>query len=506
MNRTLRLLYLPILAIAMMAVCVPQAQAQVASVTVGEQTTTYLTLQEAFAAAASAESATLQMLQDVTLEEGKKFELESGNITLDLNGKTITGQTGSTLLRAWGDINLSILDSSTEQTGTISNHGSVLVQRGGSLAISGGTFIGANAIEIGDAQISGGRFITTATNKSAVNTDNPRLGLAMDYAYFNTASGEMLVMRDYWNRLCNSKGAIATDVTVKRATVAAVTIGEQTTTYTSSTLAFSDAVSAGQPATIKLLADVNIPEFSDISFEFTQGDVTLDLNGKAIRQGNYSAQLYSAIKVDGGKLTIIDSSASKSGKVEGRVTADGGTLVIKSGVVNGYFEAHYSANVTLYGGRFVNMDGDVIYTEFESILAEGYELFDAHSGEQVSLRVFDNLQNADVVVLPIKTAASVTIGEETTEYASFRKALAVAKAAEAATIKIHDDILVAEQLIERTLDGDREFSYFGLAFNQGDVTLDLNGHTITGQILGEKIFPEALAYLDNGGKLTLVDS
>ena len=109
----------------------------VASVTVGTTTTNYKTFDEAFEAANAATSATLKLLTDITLAQpGSTYSrVVTGNITLDLNGKTLdTDETHTRSIFTLGikgtsidesewvaGGTLTIKDSSADKTGVIKN-------------------------------------------------------------------------------------------------------------------------------------------------------------------------------------------------------------------------------------------------------------------------------------------------------------------------------------------------------------------------------------------------
>ena len=69
--------------------------ANVAEVTINGKTTPYTDIDAAFAAAQQAGSATVKLLADVTIshDDYSGIALEKGNITLDLNGKTLSKST-----------------------------------------------------------------------------------------------------------------------------------------------------------------------------------------------------------------------------------------------------------------------------------------------------------------------------------------------------------------------------------------------------------------------------
>ena len=104
----------------------------VASVTVGETTTKYDTLADAFAAANAASGSTLKLLNDINVTNDDLNGvtdtppyLVTGNFTLDLNGKTIEYTGTSTLttgvigVKRGGD--LTVKDSSNPSTGEINS-------------------------------------------------------------------------------------------------------------------------------------------------------------------------------------------------------------------------------------------------------------------------------------------------------------------------------------------------------------------------------------------------
>ena len=72
-----------------------QATDNVAEVTVNGNTTPYTDIDAAFAAAQEADSATVKLLADVTIshDDYSGIALKKGNITLNLNGKTLSKST-----------------------------------------------------------------------------------------------------------------------------------------------------------------------------------------------------------------------------------------------------------------------------------------------------------------------------------------------------------------------------------------------------------------------------
>lgn len=75
-----------------------QSGESVAEVTINDSTTQYTDIETAFTAAQEADSATVKLLQDVTIPKGDYcygIDLEKGSIVLDLNGKTIKTTTST---------------------------------------------------------------------------------------------------------------------------------------------------------------------------------------------------------------------------------------------------------------------------------------------------------------------------------------------------------------------------------------------------------------------------
>ncbi|MCI6861966.1 MAG: hypothetical protein MR860_08265, partial [Prevotella sp.] len=113
--------------------------------------TNYYDLNSAFAAAQQCtadDNATLKLMKNRTMPSSKGYiTLSSGTFTLDLNGDTISNCNSQTILVSGA--NLTITDSSEGQTGTIKNLGAHAVNaQSGSLAITGGTFIGSGGCSI----------------------------------------------------------------------------------------------------------------------------------------------------------------------------------------------------------------------------------------------------------------------------------------------------------------------------------------------------------------------
>lgn len=93
--------------------------------------------------------------------------------------------------------------------------------------------------------------------------------------------------------------------------------------------------------------------------------------------------------------------------------------------------------------------------------------------------------------------AEVTIDGKTTQYADIEKAFAAAQEAESAAVKLLENV---------TIPKNAGYSY-GIRLKKGNITLDLNGHTIqtTGGTSG--FVPlDAVFYIEDGSSLTVQDS
>lgn len=118
----------------------------------------YATLSDALKNAGTTES-TIVLKNDVT---GDFTIAEEQNITLDLNGYTITNTSNHTITN---NGKLTIKDSSTENTGTVDNvsHGKATVWNNGTTTLEGGNFIRSQEAGI-DAYNNGGNSYYTLLN------------------------------------------------------------------------------------------------------------------------------------------------------------------------------------------------------------------------------------------------------------------------------------------------------------------------------------------------------
>lgn len=146
-----------------------------------------------------------------------------------------------------------------------------------------------------------------------------------------------------------------------------------------------DAAKVGE--TIKLIEDIDL-ELGDGAVGFTvakDDEITLDLNGHAITGPGAASKKSSHIIVNKGKLTIMDSSADGSGKIEMSTTTEWnigtqatpisnqGILVVNSGTIANYRQTTTMAYAidTNSGGRDVKttINGGFIYSDYCALRA-----------------------------------------------------------------------------------------------------------------------------------------
>ena len=406
--------------------------------------------------------------EDMTMSE--TLYITNPNVTLDLNGQTLTLEAGVDI---WvqNDINnnhgsFTINDSSYEQTGCIKKEGTssdqgIWSQPNTKIVINAGKFdVKVDSIQQEIRQknitINGGSFSTekfgdsSFSLSSCVNAD---------------ATCELNNAKDYWV------------VTLPFATL---TIdGEKVECSTWSELESKiEGMTAGQKAVVKL------NEAIDLTSEFKvmpDRSVTLDLNGQTLKTkntqtgGRYTLDVY-------GTLTITDSSETKTGCIalsddsedEAGILVEDGTLVIDEGVIDVRIGT-YGTNdtITLNGGSY----SKEVYGDNNTWLKSK-----APAGSTVELNASGDHW---IVTSPV---ATVTINGADTPcmtWADVTNAIAGATSG-TASITLNKSFETSEALrIAGSL----------------DVTMDLNGKTLT--VAGANV--SALS-LSGTSKLTINDS
>lgn len=141
---------------------------------------------------------------------------------------------------------------------------------------------------------------------------------------------------------------------------ARVTVGETVTEYTDIAEAFRAA--SGQTATITLLAE-KIAVSDSLTVNDANSKITLELNGKQLRNAGNTALDRGAIAISAGELIVQDSTEKCEGWVRatnGRpIDLTGGSLTVKSGKVmaSDCIGAENGAKVTVDGGTVIGGTG-----------------------------------------------------------------------------------------------------------------------------------------------------
>ena len=99
---------------------------------------------------------------------------------------------------------------------------------------------------------------------------------------------------------------------------------------------------------------------------------------------------------------------------------------------------------------------------------------------------------------PVENAvAEVTAGSTTTQYTDIEAAFTAAQTAESASVKLLTNVTIPKD--------DHDYSY-GIQLKKGNITLDLNGHTIKTTEVASGFVPlNAVFYIDDGSNLTVQD-
>ena len=350
--------------------------------------TNYYSFNSAIAAAQQCtanDNATLKLMKNRTMHSSEGYiTLSSGTFTLDLNGDTISNCNDQTILVSGA--NLTITDSSEGQTGTIKNLGMYAVRaQSGSLAITGGTFIGSSIQAVmtspscDSLAISGGKYYVTSGTARLYTPD--KSALAPGYSYYNLRTGEE--MEDYTDQSINVE--LPTDtVIVKQASVKAVlTKNGENINYRDLNSAFAAAqqCTADDNATLKLMKNHTMPS-SKGYITLSSGTFTLDLNGDTISTDNDQT-----ILVSGANLTITDSSEGQTGTIKNlrahAVNAQSGSLIITGGTFidsSGFsiYNDEEGMNITLLSGSY---NGGILYHANSTLNLPNVAMFDTEGNE-----------------------------------------------------------------------------------------------------------------------------
>lgn len=375
MNKTKLILFSALMAIVMMAICPTKMWAEEETVYTVEVTTTsgigyYDDVQLALASAANEESATMKLLEDITLPDGTSLSFDKGDVTLDLNGHTISANYFEALKATGG--NLTIIDSSEGQNGMVScKPGYAVNATKGSLTIYSGKFTGSMGLYGNSAAtvaLYGGRFVGTGNAIFFIGAS----ALADGYAYFNTKTDMLLddvIDRPIQDETDNNS---AQDITVKtkpEPTVTKVTLDEEGNEKSKeefTTLAEALKEINGKTV-ITLSADHKLKkDFSDSDYN----DITFDLNGHTI-DGTYTAyetvwdemyetwvddpesayQAYKSVNVTS-NLTIMNGTMKASVSASGDINV----LTLDNAILEGdYISWQAATGIDIKNGSTLNL-------------------------------------------------------------------------------------------------------------------------------------------------------
>lgn len=355
----------------------------VAEVTFTDGTTKkYSDIAEALEAANAGDTVTL--LADINTPE-KTYEITK-SLTIDLNGKTVTGSGYDGVFEVTGK-NIEVFLNATNggKVIAVENSGSDgkyamavwMCGAGSTLTINGGEFI-QNITSTNDKQMdmiyaSAGTIII---NSGSFTSGTPKWTLNIkDSAYKNSTANIIVnggTFTDYDPRNAENEGKgtslVANGVgidknadgtfTAKSGMAAQIVDADGNSVAAYATLA--DAIKAANAGdTVKLLADVTL----DAAVKVPAGmNVTLDLNGKKLstttKTGDATRHYYAIDNY--GTFTLRDSSAEQSGEIRARGIENlgTGTMTIESGKIvaidaNGGAAIWNNANLTINGGTFV---------------------------------------------------------------------------------------------------------------------------------------------------------
>ncbi len=411
----------------------------------------YTDFLEAYRATDWYDSATLQLLRDVDIGAtfiGGASDQQSDNLTLDLNGHTLTGS-DSDVLYVGNRRTVILMDSSGNNTGSIKNTSKGPAVSVGNLAkatIESGTYSPYVSVEReGGATltISGGVFQPDG-QMSALACSNGNLGstatlrdllpagktLAYDPngtelvdvyaiaqagenagAYIATAGGKTVYVVSHTRHDVN---AATGKCGCGYAPVAAVAAGESVAYFDTFDAAVTEAQKTSG-STLTLMQDVTLAENAVIYI--ASGSFTIDWHGHTLR-GSTNMELLTVTQA--ANLTLMDSKnnaggVTNSGEIcgaavgfycdsTGSLTITGGTYspaVKKMGygklqISSGVFQCPQgsSQNFALYNDK-----GDL-----SDILAPGYGFYNVNSDGSPSLAKFYGVNHSD-------ENATVTVGE-----------------------------------------------------------------------------------------------
>lgn len=321
----------------------------VAFITSGTETIHYDTLQEAVTAAAET-GGTVSLIKDTT----EKITVSSGELVLDLNGKTLTCNDASdsdfigAINVAGGD--LRIVDNSSEKSGAVKGAMFAVLVRDGNLTIEDGTYGSTEDtsawyeplfIGKGYATVKGGTF----------------LGEVEYFAYYGDGVGALTL-----------EGGIFAEYPIGVTPQKGFSILAPTDDgFFAAYLTYADFANANSGAFSYDAAENKLKMISDYTVTnvwFNQ-DLTLDLNGHKFQYSGGYISKHPVLIVNNAVLNIEDSATG------GMITTSAQTVIDTMGTVNlhgGVLEtkAYGAAVVVSEGGAFC-MDGGEVRSAYVGV-------------------------------------------------------------------------------------------------------------------------------------------
>ena len=332
-----------------------------ASLTVNGKTTFFDTFPNAAAAANGQTGALLTLLKDEVVQNSISSSFGGGEITIDWNGHTLSGQPNrwNSVIALDGAAELTLRDSSVTKAGGIDNQNTeAILVRGGSLTIESGTYASQVCIPVDTAtvKISGGIFKNDASSacSSAIDTEDGRYLAAL------MAPGHTLALDSDGTNLYDVYANKATpehttvyvvphafhtfDESGKCACGAGVPIQVEAGTESFYFGDFESAVNQAKTlpgSTVRLLEDVT--HSGDSGIYIDGGTFTIDWNGHTL---SGSPSYYDLMVItDSANVTLTDSSNTNTGGARHTGYGAAVSIAVRSGSVN-IQGGTYSPNVT----------------------------------------------------------------------------------------------------------------------------------------------------------------
>lgn len=306
----------------------------------------YATLSDALKNAGTTES-TIVLKNDVT---GDFTIAEEQNITLDLNGYTITNTSNHTITN---NGKLTIKDSSTENTGTVDNvsHGKATVWNNGTTTLEGGNFIRSQEAGI-DADHNGGNSYYTLLNHGTM--------IVKDGVYVENNGKYSSLFENGWQNGNDNDSGKNSVLTIEGGTFSGGLNTIKNDDYGELTINDGEFANVSQA----VFLNWNVAEVNGGTFAVENNAQSVILNGYlngtmdqgqlTIHNGTFTANESGAfIKTKGGSKTTGEIEIN-GGNITGDIVlndvTDGATVTVADGVtINGNVQNDGLTDVTVTG-------------------------------------------------------------------------------------------------------------------------------------------------------------